>query len=132
MPGFEDAWAAVAVPHNGERATPELKPLLRRLYTAVLTTPVDLGELKASLIQVFEYLSGAGRTNANCWAVDSFFGLSEGWERDWTEQEFPDDFHEVMALTGDALHDTVQSPDVAANFDCLPEQLLDRARNLRV
>ena len=94
LPGFEDAWAAVAAPHNGEPAAPELRPLLHRLYTAVLTTPVNLGELKASLIQVFEYLCGAGRTNANCWAVDLFFCLSEGWERDWTEQDFPDDFHD--------------------------------------
>lgn len=132
MPGFEDAWAAVAAPHNGEPVTPELKPLLRRLYDAVLTSPVNRRELKASLIQVFEYLSGAGRTNPNCWAVDLFFCTSDGWERDWTDQELPDDFHELMSLTGQALHDSVKSPEIAGNFDCLPEQLLERARRLTV
>jgi hypothetical protein len=29
---------------------------------------------------------------------------------------------------GEALHDTVKTPKSAENFDCLPEQLLARAR----
>src|SRR5713101_7860793 len=59
-----------------------------------------------------------------------FFCLSEGRERDWTEQHLPDDFHDVLALIGHALHDTVRTPKIAENFDCLPEQLLDRVRRL--
>jgi hypothetical protein len=55
----------------------------------------------------------------------------EGWEGDWTEQNQPDDFHEMLALMGDALHDTVKSPEIANNFDCLPEQLLERVRRLK-
>jgi hypothetical protein len=90
----------------------------------------QLPTLKASLTCLFEYLSGEGRTNANCWAVDMFFCLSEGWERDWTEQPLPDDFRDVLALTGQALHDTIRTPKIAENFDCLPEQLLDRVRRL--
>ncbi|MGH9865387.1 MAG: hypothetical protein ACRD4H_08250, partial [Candidatus Acidiferrales bacterium] len=66
--------------------------------------------------------------NANCWAVDLFFLLSERWERDWAEQRLPEDFHDVLALMGHALHDTVQAPDIARNFGCLPEQLLERVR----
>jgi hypothetical protein len=80
---------------------------------------------------LLEYLSGRGRTNANCWAVDMFFCLSEGWERNWTEQDLPDDFHDVLALMGQALHDAVRAPKIAENFDCLPEQLLERVRRLR-
>jgi hypothetical protein len=60
-----------------------------------------------------------------------FFCLSEGWERDWAEQQLPADFHEVLALMGEALHDTVQTPKIAENFDCLPEQLLNRVLQLR-
>jgi len=92
---------------------------------------LDLVSLKKSLQEVLDFLAGEGRTNANCWAADMFFCLSEGWERDWTEQNLPEDFHEVLALMGEALHDTVGSPEIASNFDCLPEQLLDRVRNLR-
>jgi hypothetical protein len=88
--------------------------------------------LKGSLTALLEYLSDKGRTNADCWAVDLFFCTSEGWERDWTEQNLPDDFHDVLSLMGQALHDSVQSPNIAGNFNCLPEQLLDRVRRLHV
>jgi hypothetical protein len=130
MESFDEAWAAVDHPTDGEPVFPELQPLLRRVYSDVLAAPADLPALKESLAALLAYLSGQGRTNANCWAVDMFFCLSEGWERDWTEQHLPDDFHDVLALMGQALHDTVRTPKIAENFDCLPEQLLDRVRRL--
>jgi hypothetical protein len=132
MSGFDEAWTAVAQTKDGETVSPELKPLLRHVYSGVLATPADLPALKNSLTALLEYLSGSGRTNANCRAVDMFFCLSEGWELDWTERQLPDDFHDVLALMGEALHDTVKTPKIAENFDCLPEQLLDRVRRLRV
>jgi hypothetical protein len=131
MPGFDDAWSAVAGSKDGEPVSPELRPLLAKVYAGVLSTPLDLVRLKSSLQEVLEFLAGEGRTNANCWAADMFFCLSEGWERDWTDQNLPGEFHEVLALMGEALHDTVGSPEIASDFDCLPEQLLDRVRNLR-
>jgi hypothetical protein len=127
--GFDHAWAAVDHPKDGEPVSAELQPLLRRVYSQVLAAPADLPALKESLTVLLEYLSSQGRTNSNC--VDMFFGLSEGWERDWTEQPLPDDFHDVLALMGQALHDTVRTPKIAENFDCLPEQLLGRVRRLR-
>src|ERR1700730_8090594 len=130
MAGFDEAWAAVDHPKDGEPVSPELQPLLRRIYSQVMAAPADLPALKESLTALLEYLSGQGRTNTNCWAVDMFFCLSEGWERDWTEQHLPDDFHDVLALMGQALHDTVRTPKIAENFDSLPEQLLDRVRRL--
>ena len=131
MAGFEDAWLSIAGDRGGESVAKELKPLLRDVYTNVLFQPANLTSLKTSLIALLEFLSGPGRTNANCWAVDLFFCLSEGWERDWTEQVLPDDFHDVLALMGQALHDTIKAPDIAENFDCLPEQLLERAKRCR-
>ncbi len=130
MAGFDDAWAAVNRPKDGEPVSPELQPLLRRVYSDVLAAPANLSSLKESLTGLLEYLSTEGRTNANCCAADLFFCLSEGWERDWTEQELPEEFHDVLALMGEALHDTVETPKIAENFDCLPEQLLDRVRRL--
>lgn len=131
MPGFDDAWSAVSGSRDGEPVSPEMRPLLQKVYACVLSRPKDLVRLKCSLQDVLEFLAGEGRTNANCWAADMFFCLSEGWERDWTEENLPEDFHDVLALMGEALHDTVKSPEIASNFDCLPEQLLDRVRNLR-
>jgi hypothetical protein len=132
MPGFEDAWSTVAPSHDGESVSPELQPLLRSVYSAVLSAPLNLGALKQSLEVLLEFLQGEGRTNANCWAVDFFFGVSEGWEREWAEVGLPDTFHDVLALMGEALHDTVRSPRIAENFDCLPEQLLERVKRLQV
>lgn len=130
MAGFDAAWSAIDHPKDGDPVSQELRPLLRRAYSDVLAAPANLPSLKESLTALLEYLNGEGRTNANCWAVDLFFCLSEGWERDWTEQKLPEDFHEVLALMGEALHDTVETPKIAENFDCLPEQLLDRVRRL--
>ena len=48
------------------------------------------------------------------WAVDLFFCTSDGWEQDWTERNLPDDFHDVLSLMGQALHDTVKTPHIAA------------------
>ena len=131
MKGFEQLWTAVAKTRDGQPVSPELKPLLHRVYDDVLTSPVNLSNLKQSLIDLLQYLSAEGRTNPNCWVVDLFFCSYEDlWERDWSEQNLPDDFHDLLAMMGEALHDTVKSPDIAENFDCLPEQLLERARRL--
>ncbi|HET7212417.1 MAG TPA: hypothetical protein VFL79_02415 [Terriglobia bacterium] len=131
MVGFEDAWSAVSGARDGEPVSCELQPLLQNVYLNALARPLDPAALKKSLENLLEYLSGAGRTNANCWAVDLFFCLSEGWERDWTEQGLPDQFHDVLAMMGEALHDTVHNPEIARNFGCLPEQLLERVRQMR-
>jgi len=132
MTGFDTAWAAVNHAKDEEPVSSELRPLLQGVYSAVLAVPTNLHALKDSLSSLLEYLSGVGRTNANCWAADLFFCLSEGWERDWTEQDLPEDFHDVLSLMGQALHDTVKTPQIAENFDCLPEQLLEHVRRLNV
>jgi hypothetical protein len=54
------------------------------------------------------------------------------WERDWREQQLPEGFHDFFLMMGEALHDTVKYPDVAWNFGCLPEQLLERVKRLPV
>ena len=60
--------------------------------------------------------------------TDLFFGSDEGWEKDWSDQDLPEPLHDVFAMMGQALHDTVQSPEIAENFGCLPEQLLSQLR----
>lgn len=130
MKGFEQLWSSVARARDGEAVSPDLKPLLCRVHDDVVTSSVSLPALKNSLVELLQYLSGAGRTNANCWAADLFFCSPDLWEHDWSEQNLPDDFHDVLAMMGEALHDTVTSPEIASNFGCLPEQLLECAERL--
>jgi len=102
MAGFDAAWAAVNHPKDGEAVSAELRPLLQGVYSIVLAVPADLPALKDNLAALLEYLNRPGRTNANCWAVDLFFGFAESWEHDWTDQNLPDDFHDVLSLMGQA------------------------------
>jgi|SRR3954465_487274 hypothetical protein len=132
MRGFENAWLAVALSPKYGAVAPRLKPLLQDVYSSIQSTPLNLPTLKEGLEHLLTFLAGEGRTNANCWATDLFFMSSEGWERDWSELKLPEDFQEVLARIGEALHDTVQAPEVAANFGCLPEQILDLVRRLQV
>lgn len=132
MPGFEEAWTAIAMARNGEPVSQDLHPLLQAVYSQSLSKPLNLAKLKKSLEDLLTFLAGEGRTNANCWAVDLFFCIGQGWEQDWAEQGLPDNFHAVLALMGEALHDTLNNPDIADNFGCLPEQLLERVRTLPV
>jgi hypothetical protein len=130
MAGFEEAWSDASISRDGEAVSPQLRPLLYQVYVQVLEEPKNLPALKNCLVQLLTFLAGDGRSNANCWAVDLFFCCSEGWGADWSDQGLPDEFHDVFARMGDALHDTVRAKHIAENFDCLPEQLLDRVNRI--
>lgn len=109
-PGFNQAWSAVARPYQGETVSAELRPLLGEVYRCVLSDLLNLSRMRT---------------------VGLFFSRSEGWQRDWTEVDLPEDFHDVLALMGEALHDTVKNPEIAKNFGRLPEQLLERVKHLK-
>jgi hypothetical protein len=132
MSGFDDAWTAIASPRDGESVSLGLRQFLRAVYSQTLSQPLNLVELKKGLEALLTFLTDQGRTNANCWAVDLFFSLCQGWEKGWAEQGLPEGFHDVLAHMGEALHDTVRSPDIAEKFGCLPEQLLERVKRLPV
>jgi hypothetical protein len=131
VPGFDEAWSVVARSRDGEPVSPTLRPLLQAVYVQGISQPLDPKGFQKSLAELLNFLIGEGRTNANCWAVDLFFANGQGWERDWAEQRLPEEFHDILAMMGEALHDTVRNPDIAKNFGCLPEQLLERVKGLR-
>ena len=130
MARFDQAWLAVSGPRNGELVSNRLRPLLEAVYQQVLADPISLAILKQSLVELLTFLDAEGRTNANCWATDLFFARSENWESEWAERNLPDSFHDILAMMSEALHDTVQAPEIAQNFGCLPEQLLERVGQL--
>ena len=128
MVGFDQAWLAVSGSRNGEPVSDRLRPLLEHVYQQVLAEPIDSATLKQSLVELLTFLGGEGRPNANCWAADLFFARGENWETDWAERNLPESIHDVLAMISEALHDTVLAPEIARNFGCLPEQLLERVR----
>jgi hypothetical protein len=118
--------------HEGEPVSPDLAPLLLAVYDELAKRSSDLRPLKVVIERLLTFLSSpAGRTNANCWAADLFFALDEGWgDVDW--EHVPEALGDILSDIGSALHDTVQAPDVAENFDCTPEHLLTRLRTLEI
>lgn len=104
-----------------------LRPLLLRLYEELQRTPTVLPALKAAIIALLEFLTtSSGQTNANCLTVDSFLMRDETWDGD----RFPQSYVDILADMAGALHDTITAPNIAANFESTPEQLLERARRL--
>jgi hypothetical protein len=99
-------------------------------YEAIITRPYEPSRIAAALEELLAYLaSKEGRTHPNCVAVDHFFCMGDGWERDWEDE--PSELTDVLADIGGALHDTIKAPEIAENFDSTPEQLLDRIRAFR-
>ena len=112
-------------PQALQQADATLQPLMQSVRVAVFASRLNAAEVKASLIALFEYLSSpAGRTDANCCAVDGFFYLAD----DLPLERLPDSLQDVFAHM-DALHDTITAPQIAENFGSTPEALLERARN---
>jgi len=116
---------------DGETVSPELRPLLTEVYTELQRKPVNRNTLKGALVDVLAFLSApAGRTHANCTAADHFFSIGPASDLDL--DHVPDEFTDIIADMGGALHDTVKAPSIAENFDSTPEMLLGRAEALGV
>ena len=116
----------IAQSYDGEPVSVELPPLVAELRAAVLSPAVDLDALTRALRSVLEFLaSPRGRTNANCWTVDRFCMNPETWDERGFEH-LPPALADILGDMGGALHDTVQAPEIAENFDSTPEQMLAR------
>jgi hypothetical protein len=107
MLGFDQAWMAVNATCDGEAVSDELRPLLLAVYTQCLSQPITVSDLKKSLENLLVYLGGAGRTNANCWAVDLFFVTLKGGNGTGLSSLFPMDT--MMSSRTWEAHCTTQS-----------------------
>ena len=122
----------IAKAHEGELVSPDLAPLLLAVYDELAKRSADLRPLQGAIERLLTFLSSPrGRTSANCWATDLFFALSEGWgDVNW--EHVPEALSDILGDMGNALHDTVQTPEMAANFECTPEQLLTRLHSFTI
>lgn len=113
--------------------SPELQPLLEAAQGEIARVPPDLAALKAGLERLLIFLcTPQGRTEANCHATFMFFLLTERWPTGSPDgwDHLPEDYAEILDDLAGCLHDTIESPAIALNFDSTPEQLLQRVRIL--
>lgn len=111
--------------------SPELSKLIEAVRGCLVERPTDFSRLKSSLCDLLSYLTTpSGRTHENCRDVDLFFCLHG--DNNWNWDHLPEEFRLVLDDIGGQLHDTVEHPEVAINFESTPEQLLDRVRKINV
>lgn len=117
---FDSTWRRAARARHVSR---EVEPLVAAVRAAA-TRPVELAALKWALERLLEFLSSErGRTDANCSAVGAFFAAEE-------YAHLPEDYRAILDDIGGVLHDSIYAPKIAATFESLPEQLLERVRRL--
>ncbi len=116
---------------SGKGVSHRLRPLIARVYINIHLPQYCLPDLRDAMIALFSFLcEPQNRTTANCLAVDLFFAISDHWEVRW--ENLPGEYQDILEDVGGALHDTISFPDIAKNFNSTPEQLLERAKKLKV
>lgn len=126
MLSFDDAFLE-AVSDMKQSPSRYVRASLQALFVELYRRPIDVTALEAALVSLLEFLeSPAGRTSANCTAVDLFMSFM-GDELDW-QAILPEQLAPIVADMGQYLHDTVDAPEVAQNLESTPEQLLARIR----
>ncbi|HUU17627.1 MAG TPA: hypothetical protein VMW72_10795 [Sedimentisphaerales bacterium] len=109
----------------------ELNNLLESIQTEICKNPADIQKIKLKLEKLLVYLcSPNGRIDENCKFVDNYFCFQKNWPE--YIKHLPEELYAILCDIGGTLHDTVEDPKIASNFESLPEQLLDRVRKLTV
>jgi len=116
--------------------SPTALELTEAVMVASTAEPLDLADVKASMIALSEFLAtAAGRTHANCVAVSQLLGRVDGWRRVNRNrarcQYLPEEYRETLAGF-EGLDMTFADPELATDMETTPEQLLAAARELRV
>ena len=110
--------------------TPELQKLVAVAHSSIIEQPTDFMRLNLSLENLLYFLTTpAGRTKENCEETDLYFCLHKDNGYNW--DHLPEDYQFILDDIGGQLHDTIESPEIAENFESTPEQLLERIRKLK-
>lgn len=110
-----------------ESADQKTVDAVKQLTSVLTQKPDDLCAIKEEMIKLFEYLSSEeGRTNSNCMAVDEYFIVNDFW----ADIDLPDEFHDIISDAAGVLRDAVSAPEVTADLESTPEQLLERTKQL--
>lgn len=109
---------------------PELQKLVAVVHGSIIEQPTDFMRLNSSLENLLYFLTTpAGRTKENCEETDLYFCLHKDNGFNW--DHLPEDYQLILDDIGGQLHDTIESPEIAKNFESTPEQLLERILKLK-
>jgi hypothetical protein len=109
--------------------TQELHSYLFEVRDSISDNSANLDEIKSSLVELLVYLcSSEGRTTENCTTTDIFFKLHADYGFNWLH--LPEELQLILEDIGGQLHNTLEHPDTATNFESTPEQLLIRIHRL--
>lgn len=114
---------------NLNGGTQELHSYLFEVRDSISENSADLAAIKSALVKLLVYLcSTEGRTNENCTTTDTFFRLHADYGFNWLH--LPEELQLILEDIGGQLHNTLEHPDAATNFESTPEQLLTRTHCL--
>lgn len=109
--------------------TQELHSYLFKVRDTISDNSTNLDAIKTALVALLVYLtSSEGRTSENCTTTDTFFQLHDDYGFNWFH--LPEDLQLILEDIGGQLHDTLEHPDIASNFESTPELLLIRVHCL--
>jgi len=110
--------------------SPELQKLIEAVHGCIIERPTDLVRLNLSMENLIGFLTmPVGHTNQNCKETDLYFCLHDN--NGFNCDHLPEDYQLILDDIGGQLHDTIESPEVAKNFESTPEQLLERIRKIK-
>jgi hypothetical protein len=109
--------------------TQELHSYLFKVRDSISDNSTKLDAIKSALVELLVYLcSPEGRTTENCTTTDTFFQLHADYGFNWLH--LPEELQLILEDIGGQLHDTLEHPGTATNFESTPEQLLTRTHCL--
>lgn len=116
--------------------SPVAVELTESVMLASTAEPLSLAAVRASLIALAEFLiTEAGHTHTNCVTVSRLLDRVESWRRVNRNrarlQYLPEEYQDLLRGFG-CLDMTFADPELAADMETTPEQLLTAARALKV
>lgn len=98
-------------------------------YDALNPHNYDERLLAFQLVILLSYLKYAsGKDTQDFHRVGRYFLLKSNWKYDWNHTS--PEMAEILDDIAGTLHDSVDSPEIAENFESTPDQLLNRLRVL--
>ena len=111
------------------KSSRELSELLVQLKLTALAPDFSKDSLIFALESLLLWLNNSqNNTDSNCKEIDYFISFEILPEKRF--EDIPENIRNILFDMGATLHDAHTSPELARNFESMPNQLLNRLRGL--